>query len=190
MHSFWNAGPSEARFLNVHAPGCGFVEYLRSHASFDQHDPPEDGGRPATDAVVCGPGDGEVLELGPNRLLIKAGGDDADGAFYAGKMTIAPGFSGPPPHFHEHTLDSFFVLEGTLTVQIEGEAVEVPAGSFAVATPGTVHTFSNPGDDFVRAINFMGPGGFERYLKEAAAAGTLDPAVVGEILTRYDFVAA
>jgi mannose-6-phosphate isomerase-like protein (cupin superfamily) len=85
------------------------------------------------------------------------------------------------------------VLEGTLTLRLGGETVEARAGSFAVAAPGVVHTFSNPSDETVRALNVMAPGGFEQYLKEAAAAareGTADAAAMAEIAARYDFEAA
>ena len=53
VHSFENTGPADARFYNFHAPSCGFGEYLRGrHPGFDQHDPPEDGGRDPAAVVV------------------------------------------------------------------------------------------------------------------------------------------
>jgi quercetin dioxygenase-like cupin family protein len=186
VHSFDNDGPAEARFLNVHAPGGGFVDYLRGHRSFDSQDPPDDGGRPASDAIIRGPGEGERLAVGPNILLLKAEVSDGDGTFYLGEITLGP-FPGPPPHVHERHLDSFFVLEGTLTLRLDEVEVQAPAGSYAVAPPGSVHTFSNPGGETVRALNIMAPGGFEQYLKEAAATDTTDPAELAKIASRYDF---
>ena len=187
VHGFDNDGPAETQFLNIHAPGAGFVNNLRGHGPWDTHDSPTDGGRPASDAVVRGPGEGHALALGPNGLIFKAEVGDGDGTFYLGEMTLAPGFPGPVPHRHAEHLDSFFVLEGTLTLQLGDDQVEAPAGSYAVAPPGSVHTFSNPGESTVRALNIMGPGGFEQYLKEAAAAGTADPAELAKIASRYDF---
>jgi quercetin dioxygenase-like cupin family protein len=188
VHGFDNDGPAETRFLNIHAPGGGFVKNLRGHATtWDTHDPPADGGRPASDAVVRGPGEGDMLALGPNSLVFKAEVGDGDGTFYLGETTLAPGFPGPVPHRHAEHLDSFFVLDGTLTLQLGDDQVEAPAGSYAVAPPGSVHTFSNPGESTVRALNIMAPGGFEQYLKEAAAAGTADPAELAKIASRYDF---
>ena len=188
VHGFDNDGPGETRFLNIHAPGGGFVKNLRDHATtWDTHDPPADGGRPASDAVVRRPGEGHTLALGPNSLVFKAEVGDGDGTFYLGESTLAPGFPGPPPHRHDEHLDSFFVLEGTLTLQLGDDQVEASAGSYAVAPPGSVHTFSNPGEGTVRALNIMAPGGFEQYLKEAAAAGTTDPAEPAKIASRYDF---
>jgi mannose-6-phosphate isomerase-like protein (cupin superfamily) len=195
IHSFANESDEAARFLNIHAPSMGFAESLRIRrdggeydpARFDSFGPPADGGRPVSDAVVRGPGEGEALTLGPNGLFFKAEVGDGDGTFYVGEMTLAPGFPGPVPHRHERHLDSFFVLEGTLTVRLGDDEVEAPVGSYAVAPPGSLHTFSNPGEETVRALNIMAPAGFEQYLKEAAGAGTTDPAVLAKIAARYDF---
>jgi quercetin dioxygenase-like cupin family protein len=41
VHSFGNDGAVEAHFLNLHAPSCGFGEYLRGrNPGFDQHPAP------------------------------------------------------------------------------------------------------------------------------------------------------
>lgn len=62
VHGFRNAADAELRYLNFHAPGGGFADYLRGLTpGFDSEDPPPDGGRPATDAVVVPPGAGGVL---------------------------------------------------------------------------------------------------------------------------------
>jgi quercetin dioxygenase-like cupin family protein len=45
VHSFDNTSDAAARFFNVHAPACGFGDYLRGrNPGFDQHEPPPDGG--------------------------------------------------------------------------------------------------------------------------------------------------
>jgi quercetin dioxygenase-like cupin family protein len=187
IHTFANEGPAEARFLNIHAPSGDFVKSLRGQGKSDTHDPPEDGGRSVSDAVIRGPGEGDTLTVGPNMLIFKAEVGDGDGTFSMSELTLAPGFPGPIPHTHERHLDSFYVLDGTLTVRLGDDEVEATAGSYAIAPPGNVHTFSNPGEGTVRALNIMAPGGFEQYLKEAAAAGTTDPEELAKIASRYDF---
>ena len=57
VHGFRNGADAEVRYLNFHAPGQRFAEYLRAMRdgrsfTYDQHPPPEDGGRPASEAVV------------------------------------------------------------------------------------------------------------------------------------------
>jgi mannose-6-phosphate isomerase-like protein (cupin superfamily) len=39
VHAFTNPGPGRARFLNVHAPETGFVDYLRARARGEDPDP-------------------------------------------------------------------------------------------------------------------------------------------------------
>ena len=54
VHAFRNASPTEElRYLNFHAPGGGFADYLRGVApGFDSEDPPLDGGRPVEEALI------------------------------------------------------------------------------------------------------------------------------------------
>lgn len=73
VHGFRNAGDGELRYLNLHAPGARFADFLRGRIDdFDQHDPPADGGRPAGDAVIVPPGtDGVLLDRDGIRVEIR-----------------------------------------------------------------------------------------------------------------------
>ena len=142
-------------------------------------------------AVHHGPGEGEVLEMGPNRIEIKAGSEHTDGKFFLSESTVAPGFPGPPPHVHDELHDMFYVLEGELTMRLGDDEVAAGAGTFVCVPPGTVHTFSNRGDAPARFLNFNAPGGWENYMRDLAAAaadGTpATPEEIGKIAARYDF---
>jgi mannose-6-phosphate isomerase-like protein (cupin superfamily) len=54
VHAFRNASPTEElRYLNFHAPGGGFADYLRGVTpGFDSEDPPADGSRPVEEALI------------------------------------------------------------------------------------------------------------------------------------------
>jgi hypothetical protein len=73
VHGFRNGSDSELRYLNFHAPGGGFADYLRGvSAGFDSEDPPADGGRPAAEAVVVPPGTvGVLLERDEIRIEVR-----------------------------------------------------------------------------------------------------------------------
>jgi mannose-6-phosphate isomerase-like protein (cupin superfamily) len=142
--------------------------------------------------TVHGPGEGEVYALGPSRLELKATSENTDGRFFLSESTIGPGFPGPPLHIHETLHDMFYVLEGTLSVQLGDETLEAKPGTFVCVPPGTPHTFSNRSEEPVRFLNFNVPGGFERYMRDLAAAmkergGQLESAEIGAIAARYDF---
>jgi mannose-6-phosphate isomerase-like protein (cupin superfamily) len=200
VHTFRNEGPREARFLNLHAPDCGFVDYMRAMRDgeeeaaaerFDTFDPPADGGRPARDALLRGAGQDDPVRMGPSEALIKAGGEDGAGHVAVLRTELAGAFPGPVRHRHHETVDSFYVLEGSLAVTIGESREELRPGGYAMVPPGAVHTFSNPSDRRVRVLNVMAPGGFEPYLKEVAAAlrpgAPPNPQEMARIASRYDF---
>jgi mannose-6-phosphate isomerase-like protein (cupin superfamily) len=140
------------------------------------------------ESKVVGPGEGELLDLGPSRSTVKAGVDDGMGSLAVLESTVQAGFPGPVLHLHEQMVDSFYVQEGTLTLQVDGIAIEAKARTYALVPPGNPHTFSNPSDEPVSVLNVMAPAGFEGYLREVAAeAGPLDPQRMAEIASKYDF---
>jgi mannose-6-phosphate isomerase-like protein (cupin superfamily) len=140
--------------------------------------------------VLLATGEGERLPMGQAWVAIKATGEDTAGTLYLGEVEIPPGFQGPPPHVHDKLHDMFLVLEGTLTMRLGDEQLEVEPGTFVCVPPGVVHTFSNPSDAPVRFLNFNTPAGWEGYMRELAAASEGRPPTpeeIGRIASRYDF---
>jgi mannose-6-phosphate isomerase-like protein (cupin superfamily) len=188
VHSYRSPGSEGCRFINIHAPGMGYDERLRGRVEqFDQHPPPADGGRPASDGILLRRGEGELLDLGPAQGRIKVGADDGLGSVAVVELELGADSPGPPPHFHAVLTDSFYVLDGTLTVLLGGEEHEAPAGSYALVPPGNVHTVSNPGGEPVRFLNVSVPGGLDRYLRDLAAA---DPSEFPAVVARHDVIVA
>jgi mannose-6-phosphate isomerase-like protein (cupin superfamily) len=73
VHTFANESSADASWLNMHVPDTGFAAYLRAlrdgaDAAYDQFDPPADGGRPAAEVVVSGPGEG--LKYAGSELFV------------------------------------------------------------------------------------------------------------------------
>jgi mannose-6-phosphate isomerase-like protein (cupin superfamily) len=161
VHGFANESPEPVRYLNVHAPDAQFAESMRVRSRgekydptrYDSFDPPEDGGRPATDATVSRSWEGEVL-TGPERLLrVKVSRDQLDLL----EFEVGPDYEGPGPHFHKRHVDSFYVLEGELEFTVDGETVRAPAGTYVAAPLGVVHSFTNPGPGRARFLNIHAP---------------------------------
>ena len=201
IHTFRNASSARARYLNFHAPSGRFHDYLRDMRDgresdwFDQRDPPADGGRPLSDAVVLHPREGESLEVGPSTVLLKGTSEGTDGFLFLCETTLERGFPGPRPHRHRELHDAFYVLEGTLTLQNGADVVHAAPGTFACFPPGAVHTFSNAeGDGPVRLLNVSTPAGWERYMRELGAAfgGTSPPTPdeIARIAERHDYEVA
>jgi mannose-6-phosphate isomerase-like protein (cupin superfamily) len=143
-----------------------------------------------TEGLVLHAGEGELHVLGPSSsATIKATADATAGRFFLSECVLGPGFGGPPPHVHDELVDSFYVLEGTLTIVAGQDTVELGPGGFACALPGVRHTFANRTGETVRFLNINAPGGFERYMRDLAAAAADGPMTtqrMGEIASRYD----
>jgi quercetin dioxygenase-like cupin family protein len=166
--------PGNGRVLNIHTPGRYWVRNRVARKEgrritseeYDSHDPPADGGLPRSDALVRRAGEGELLEDERRRVLILA----ARPELCVFLFDAAPGYVGPDTHVHREHTDGFYVLEGELEFELDGETSAASAGTWVAATPGVAHTFRNAGDGRVRFVNIHAPGlGFDEYLRRQAA---------------------
>jgi quercetin dioxygenase-like cupin family protein len=101
--------------------------------------------------------------------LFKAAAHDTAGRFDFMVATFAPR-TGPPLHYHEEQDDTFYVLEGVLTLQAGEEILDLGPGEFISIPPRMPHTFDNVhnGDELVRAVNVMTPGGLFPMIEDMA----------------------
>src|SRR5438132_3202258 len=166
VHTFRNASPATAIFLNMHAPSSGFGNELRGRKDpgFDQHEPPPDGGRPFADAVFTRRDEAETLEheSSTHRILCDLP------QLTAIEMTFSPEFEGVDPHTHPDHADCFYVLEGQIQFDVGDEPRVAGPGTFVAATPGSVHGFRHAGPEPIRFLNLHAPpGGFLDRLRAA-----------------------
>lgn len=124
----------------------------------------------STAAPQClGPGEGQALWFLRNRMTVKATARTTGGAFGLVESLIAPGFS-PPLHVHHNEDESFFVLEGELTMQCGEEPFRASAGSFIFLPRDIAHTFVVEGDRPARMLTLLTPGGGEGVFIEGGRA--------------------
>jgi mannose-6-phosphate isomerase-like protein (cupin superfamily) len=166
-HTYRHESTEEVRFLNIHAPGMGFADYLfgdRQPHEADQFEPP--GGDPPGDAIVLRIDDGEMVTDMPQRTIRIL----ADLPELALTWTrYEPGEQGPPPHIHREHVDAFFLLDGELRFQVGPEPIDMTAGpnTFVLVPPYVTHTFHNAGPAEARWINLHAPStGFAQFLRD------------------------
>jgi quercetin dioxygenase-like cupin family protein len=132
VHGFRNASDRDVRYLNFHAPGEGFADYLRAlrdgrSLSYDQHPPPEDGGRPIAEAVIGR--DGVVAERAGMRIELLADVEEIAVA----EVRVDAGDAVWPADPDRDVTEWVYVLEGEVVVQDTvagpGSWVELPAGT-------------------------------------------------------------
>jgi mannose-6-phosphate isomerase-like protein (cupin superfamily) len=162
VHGFDNDGPGELRFLNFHAPGYGFAEYLRGNGEFDQRPPPSDGGRPLADVVVTPPDGGERFQRDDRTVTIL--GELPQISVF--RLEIEPEWPGIGAHSHDDQVDVFFVLEGEAAFVRGDGVVRVATGTFQAALPGVRHGIEPTGRR-IALLNAHGPdAGFAESVRK------------------------
>lgn len=124
VHGFRNnSADAEVRYLNFHAPGGGFADYLRGvTAGFDSEDPPADGGLPAEAGTVAA-GTGVLVERDEIRVALL----DGDTALGADRLTC------------------LYVLEGELAVTAGEQELRATEGAWLQIPAGLEHSLAADG---------------------------------------------
>jgi quercetin dioxygenase-like cupin family protein len=155
VHGFRNPGPGGARYLNIHAPDAGFIEYLR-HAvagekfEWDSVDVDEAYGSP--EAIVAEAGGGERL-VRPNGLTNTIRAETTELSLF--ELSFDERWEGVDPHSHDDHVDSFFVLDGEVEFLLGDETARVGAGTYFAAPPEAIHGFRPVGP--ARLFNIHAP---------------------------------
>jgi quercetin dioxygenase-like cupin family protein len=85
----------------------------------------------------------------------------------------------PPPHVHHDEDEVFHVIQGELSLTVDGETRTVPAGETAFAPRGVPHTYRVESER-ARWLVLTAPGEFESFVRAAsrpAEQATLPPRV-------------
>jgi mannose-6-phosphate isomerase-like protein (cupin superfamily) len=107
-------------------------------------------------------------------VVVRATGEETDGAYDVLDITIPPGPGVTPLHVHHTNDEATLVLEGELTVRLGDEDRVLGPGEFVNAPSGLPHTYRNSGEVPTRALFVMSPGNNWRYLQEAAEHGPVE----------------
>jgi oxalate decarboxylase/phosphoglucose isomerase-like protein (cupin superfamily) len=119
---------------------------------------------------------------------VKVSADDSDDtlAFF---HLVAPPMSGPPRHVHTREDELFYVLEGELVFELDGERHTVRAGDTVYLRRGVVHTYQNFTASDVQLLIATVPGTFCRFFVELSAVTPLgampDPVQMDAMATEY-----
>jgi mannose-6-phosphate isomerase-like protein (cupin superfamily) len=142
-----------------------------------------------THPTVTDATNGDILDLGTITLRLLAVAEQTHGAFAVGECS---GEEGPwtVPHVHQHTDESFYVLDGAFTFTLGTDDVEAGPGSFIRVPRGTRHELrAGPGGG--RLLTLWVPGGAEAMFVELSRMppGSLrDPEVRKAISARFDSI--
>jgi quercetin dioxygenase-like cupin family protein len=140
-----------------------------------------------TGPMYCGPG---------VKVTFLVTGAQSGGNCFIFEGVTPPG-GGPPPHFHHQEEESFYLLEGTLTIQAAGQTFKASPGDFVHIPRGTVHSFRNDGEvdaKLLTTVSPAGPAGLEKFFEESFYPATdrsaAPPLLTEELMGRITAAAA
>ena len=112
---------------------------------------------------------GRPYPMGRMQAVFKADGTETDSRYSISEWSLDANTAGPGTH--EHPDDHiFYVIEGAVSLLIDGQWFHAEKGSYALIPGGTPHDFENRGDQSCRFMSLNVPGGFENampYIVEA-----------------------
>ncbi|MFJ6662381.1 dimethylsulfonioproprionate lyase family protein [Streptomyces sp. NPDC091383] len=138
---------------------------------------------------VTGPGDGEVIVLGPTRMRVLEDGNHTGHRLAITESVLAPHTQGPPQHRHARHDEGFYVLSGTVRFTVGEEDYDAGTGTLVMVPPGTPHTFANPTDQPAVLLSTFTPDLYVQYfrdLQDVLATGRpLTPQANIDAMSRY-----
>jgi mannose-6-phosphate isomerase-like protein (cupin superfamily) len=113
---------------------------------------------PPADPLQPGPGGIDI------RTLIRS--TQTNRQFSCVETAVAPKQMGPAPHLHKELDEIMLVLEGTVSVIVDGKVDEIQAGGWHIRPRGIEHTFWNASEKPLRFIDMYFNQNFEDFLEE------------------------
>jgi mannose-6-phosphate isomerase-like protein (cupin superfamily) len=138
---------------------------------------------------------------GVSRISTKVSGEQTEGRLLQVRSTDARG-AAPPLHIHHDADETWYVIDGQLTVFVGDERIEAGPGDFVFGPMGVPHAFLVTSERAESVITFSpagtrGPSGYgiEGFFREAAVpavpGGTRpeptepDPEELARLMARY-----
>ena len=115
-------------------------------------------------AVIVKAGEREALNVLGMPLRFLCDSRETGGAWSLFEEDVPLGM-GPPPHRHDWD-EAYFILEGEVDFEIDGEPVHSKAGDFNYMPRNTVHAFKGASSSAARVLIFAAPGHSSEFFEE------------------------
>jgi len=109
--------------------------------------------------------EGRTIGIVGDIYRFLATGEETDGRYAMIEATVLPG-GGPPPHIHRREDETFYVVEGEITMQIGDERRVAKSGTFVHMPIGNLHSFTNNTDTPAKLLISFVPAGLEKMFVE------------------------
>jgi quercetin dioxygenase-like cupin family protein len=100
-----------------------------------------------------------------DRITVLKSTEDTNGEYFLGKLEVAPG-GGNPLHYHTTFTEKFTVMDGQLSVSLNGEEKNLKVGESAFVPKLAHHRFYNTTDKYAAALIELRPArNFEKAMR-------------------------
>ena len=126
-----------------------------------------------------------------SRVRFLATGAGTGGDYGLQRWDLAAIPNGPGGHFHKTFSESFFVLDGTVSLYNGDKWIDATSGDFLYVPPGGVHAFSNNSGAPASMLVLYAPGAprepyFERLAEIVASGLRLSAEEWAELYAEHD----
>jgi quercetin dioxygenase-like cupin family protein len=142
---------------------CGFGQFAQTQTK--KEPPPSQQSQSKPKIVAIDTNKLEVFPYDAGKVKFIVSSDDTSGAYAVVELTEMPGYK-TAWHQHNNCEEAFYVVAGTLTIQIADKTYECPAGSYILIPRGTPHGQGNFTGTPVRLLTTFTPGGFDLFFRD------------------------
>lgn len=121
--------------------------------------------------VRTGDSEPDLVYPNGNRVHYVVRGEATGGLFGLYRWEFAGPPSGPGPHFHRTISESFYVLEGTVSIFDGDRWTKAGSGDFLHVPPGGLHGFRNEDGPATMLLHFAPGAPRESYFEGLAQNG-------------------
>ena len=133
-----------------------------------------------SEPVLSGPGAGRTVSYGSGSSAeLKLAGEQSGGDWAVVEWRVRAGDE-PPVHSHTREDETVYVLDGAITAYVDGEHIEVEAGSYAALPKNVPHGLTVRGEE-ARLLVALEPAGAEYFLVPRDDSDA-DPAKFGLVI--------
>lgn len=113
--------------------------------------------------IILAPGEGRAYPMGRISSVFRADGAETGETYSVSEWWLEPNTKGPGTHSHEDD-HVYYVLEGTMSVSIDGIWSHCSKGAFILIPGGTPHDFENRSQARAGILSFNNKSGFEKQM--------------------------
>lgn len=117
-----------------------------------------------SDSIFLKTGEGRTYHCGTMKAIFKADENETANKYSISEWWLEPNSEGPGTHQHEENDEIFYGIEGTTSIRVGDQWIDIKKGDFLKIPAKTLHDFANRTNEKCGILNFFIPGGFERNM--------------------------